>query len=311
MPKKPSKPHDEFFKATFGRKDVALEYLQSMLPAQLCQDLNLDQLERINGSFVSPALQEYFSDVVYQSPLQNSHQHIYVSLIFEHKSRPESRPHLQLLRYMLDAWTEQLNQGQKRLTPIVPIILYQGKQSWKKREFSNYFGKKIPASLLPYLPRFDYVFTNVGNLSDEQILELCHGLLINTFLIMKHIWEPDYILQNPQLIFINLNEPHSQQDFIVLMLAYFLKNTEIGKEKVKAFIQTLPKVLNPDAMSTYDMIVEEAVEELKEALAEEQQRAKTAILNLHRNFNIPLTEIALIFGKDLEYVEQVIAEEPL
>lgn len=95
------------------------------------------------------------------------------------------------------------------------------------------------------------------------------------------------------------------------MLAYFLKNTEIGKEKVKAFIQTLPKVLNPDAMSTYDMIVEEAVEELKEALAEEQQRAKTAILNLHRNFNIPLSEIALIFGKDLEYVEQVIAEEPV
>ena len=136
---------------------------------------------------------------------------------------------MQLLRYLLDAWTEQLNQGQKQLTPIVPILIYHGKRGWKKRKMNHYFGKNWPASLLPYIPQFDYIFTNVRNLSDEQILELCHGLLINTLLMMKHIWEPDYILQNPQLIFINLDERHQQQDFIVCMLAYFLKNTEIAK----------------------------------------------------------------------------------
>lgn len=32
MPKKPSKPHDEFFKAAFGRLDIALEYVQKMSP---------------------------------------------------------------------------------------------------------------------------------------------------------------------------------------------------------------------------------------------------------------------------------------
>ena len=52
MPKKPGKPHDEFFKASFGRKDVAMEYLQSMLPLELCNDLDLERLERVNGSFV-------------------------------------------------------------------------------------------------------------------------------------------------------------------------------------------------------------------------------------------------------------------
>ena len=72
MPKKPTKPHDEFFKASFGRKDVAVEYLQSMLPAELCHDLDLERLERVNGSFVSSALQEYFSDVVYQCPLKST-----------------------------------------------------------------------------------------------------------------------------------------------------------------------------------------------------------------------------------------------
>ena len=85
---------------------------------------------------------------------------------------------------------------------------------------SSYFGQELPQSLLAYLPQFDYVFTHVTAMSNEQILELGKGLLINTFLMMKHIWKPNYILQHPQLIFINLEEPRSVQDFIVIMLAY-------------------------------------------------------------------------------------------
>ena len=333
MPKKPSKPHDEFFKASFGRKEVALEYLQSMLPAELSRDLDLERLERLNGSFVSPALQEYFSDVVYQCPLIASQLHINPCFIFEHKSKPESRPHLQLLRYMLDSWTEQLNQGHKQLKPIVPILVYQGKQGWKKRNMSNYFGKKLPASLLPYIPQFDYIFTSVRSLGDEQILELYRGLLINTFLLMKHIWEPEYILKNPQLIFINLNEPHGQRDFVVLMLAYFLKNTEIAKEKVQDFIQALPNVLNQTTMSTYDMIVKEGeikaqkvfeellakerqrLEEVLEQAAEdrlraeeEHQRLNNAILNLYQITQMPIAEIALIMGVEVVYVEALIIQ---
>ena len=43
MPKKPSKPHDEFFKATFSRVKVAREYLQKMLSPALLQVLDLKQ----------------------------------------------------------------------------------------------------------------------------------------------------------------------------------------------------------------------------------------------------------------------------
>lgn len=329
MPKKPAKPHDEFFKASFGRKEVALEYLQSMLPAELSCDLDLELLERVNGSFVSPALQEYFSDVVYQCPLIASKLHINPCFIFEHKSKPESRPHLQLLRYMLDSWTEQLNQGQKQLTPIIPIVVYHGKQGWRKRKMSSYFGKKLPTSLLPYIPEFDYIFTNVRDLSNQQILELFQGLLINTFLLLKHIWEPEYIMKNPQLVFINLNEPDNHHDFIVFMLAYLLKNTEISREKVQDFVQILPKALNPTVMSAYDLIIEEAVGEYKEMLEKERQQLKevlqeikktrlraeedhqrlnNAILNLYQITKMPIAEIALIMDVKVEYVEALIMQ---
>ena len=126
-----------------------------------------------------------------------------------------------------------------------------------------------------------------------------------------------------------------------LLLAYFLKNTEIAKDKVHDFIQTLPTVLNQTTMSTYDMIVKEgeskaqkvfeellakerqraeeermlAVEERMRAVEEELQRAaeerlrlNNTILNLHRIAKMPVPEIALMVGIELEYIEALIAK---
>jgi len=277
MPKKPSKPHDEFFKATFGRQEVALDYLKKMLPSGVLEHLNLSKLERINGAFVSPALREFFSDIAYQCPTDIKRQPVMVSFIFEHKSSPESRPHLQLLRYMLDAWDEQLKQ-KKDLTLIIPILIYHGEENWHQRDMSSYFGDSIPEEFLAYLPSFDYIFTNVTAMNNAQILALGEGLLVNAFLMLKHIHHPAYIIENPQLIFINLAPPQSPQDFIIVLFAYFLKNTELAQEKIQNFIRTLPAALNQTVMSTYEMILEEGRKEgrlmLEQLVAEERQRTQ-------------------------------------
>ena len=225
----------------------------------------------------------------------------------------QNPPKMPCLRYMLDAWTEQLHQNNKKLNPIIPILVYHGKQGWKKRDFDSYFGKKLPESILPFLPRFDYIFTHVTDMSDEQILELGTGLLINTFLMLKHIHDPDFIMHNAELIFINLTEPHSQQDFIVLVLAYFYKNSQLAKEKIHRFIQNLPKTLNKTAMSTYDMILEEGIkigererQRLEEELEEARQQVNKVILYLYQIDQKTPEEIALIVSKDQTYVETVI-----
>jgi len=129
MPKKPSKPHDEFFKATFSRVKVAREYLQKMLSPALLEVLDLKKLKRVNGSYVSPTLREFFTDVVYECPLKENELKICISILFEHKSSPEKYPHFQLLRYMLDAWEEQIKQ-KIPLTPFVPTIIYHGEENW-------------------------------------------------------------------------------------------------------------------------------------------------------------------------------------
>jgi len=273
MPKKPFKPHDEFFKAAFGRLEITLEYVQKMLPSELVEELDTSKLKRTNGSYISPALREFFSDLVFECPLKTADLRLSVSLLFEHKSNPETYPHFQVLRYMLDTWEEQLKQ-KKALTPIVPIIIYQGKENWIVRDFPQYFSKKLPLSLFRFIPSFDYHFTHITAMSDAQIIGLGQGLLINALLLMKYIHSPDYILQNPELIFIHLDEPGNQRDFIVSMLAYFLKNTELAQEKIQTFIKTLPGALNQTAMSTYEMILEEGRKEVRVILDRERQRTQ-------------------------------------
>lgn len=335
MPKKPSKPHDEFFKATFGRQEVALDYLKKMLPTRVLEHLNLNKLERINGSFVSPALREFFSDIAYQCPMDAKHQQVMLSFIFEHKSNPEPRPHLQLLRYMLDAWDEQLKQ-KKDVTLIIPILIYHGEENWHQRDFSSYFGDSIPDEFLTYLPRFDYIFTNVTAMSNAQILTLGEGLLVNAFLMLKHIHHPAYIIENPQLIFINLTPPQSPQDFIIVLFAYFLKNSELAQEKIQNFIHTLPSALNQTVMSTYEMILEEGRKEgrlmLEQLVTEERQRAQEAIkreeeerrkaaeerqhldqviIHLYRVVQLPITEIASLTARDTVYIEELLQGQQL
>ncbi len=160
----------------------------------------------------------------------------------------------------------------------------------------------LPPSLLPYLPRFDYILTNVRALSDEQILELKKGLLINALLMLKHIWEPKFVLEHPELIFIHL-EPKNQQvsDFIVSLLAYLFKNAEIERETINRFIKHFPDNLNHKAMSTYDMIQAEGIEkgvELKE---------REFIKNLWSFQEFSLEKIALLSGTSLERVIEILS----
>ena len=300
MPDFPRKSHDEFFKASFGRLEIARDYLEQLLPQDVHQTLDLSQLERMNGAWVTPELEEYFSDVVYRCPLKEGKSKVWISFLFEHKSSIDVFPHLQLLRYLLDAWQEQHKQKQP-LSPIVPIVVYHGLRKWRKRDLSSYFGKSLPQSLLPFLPRFDYVLTSVQTLSDEQILELKKGLLINALLMFKHIWKPQFILKNPELIFVNL-EPKNQQvrDFVVSLLAYLFKNTEIARETANKFIKQMPDGLNENAMSTYDMIKAEGIEqgtELKE---------REVVKNLWSLQEFSLEKIAFLSGTSQERVIEIL-----
>ena len=78
------KSPDKFFKAALTQPDAARSFLRDYLPAAVAETLDLSRLQLIKDSFVDEALQEQFSDLLYEVGLRDGGQ-AYVCVLFEHK----------------------------------------------------------------------------------------------------------------------------------------------------------------------------------------------------------------------------------
>lgn len=153
-----SNPHDKFFKETFTRIEVARDFFATYLPQSVVNTLNLDTLALKSGSFIDADLQEQFADLLYQvnwrtdDEAEEAIAHIY--LLLEHKSYPDPQTLFQLLRYLVRIWERDVQKG-NTLRPIIPIVVYHGREKWRvATEFGELFTG--PASLQPYWPQFRY-----------------------------------------------------------------------------------------------------------------------------------------------------------
>ena len=118
----PNNPHDRFFKAVFSREDVAADFLRHHLPADIASLMTPGSLAIRKDSFVENDLGEHYSDLLYSVTLHNG-QPGFVYVLFEHKSCPEPRIALDLLRYLAHG-TDKLSRTE--LASNVELIFSRG-----------------------------------------------------------------------------------------------------------------------------------------------------------------------------------------
>lgn len=168
MPKNVSKPHDHFFRRTFGDVELATEFLREYLPADLRDQLDLRTLSKTETSLVDEELAIHQNDVLYKVDLRHEPATIYVYILIEHKSYPDKWVLLQLLRYMLKLWQDEVDGGATTLRPILPILVYHGEVVWPYGEtFAAYFEQ--PELWGAYLPNFTAVVKDFSAGSNEEI----------------------------------------------------------------------------------------------------------------------------------------------
>ena len=69
---------------------------------------------------------------------------------------------------MLGIW-EQRTKEKLPLHPIIPMIIYHGQDKWQIRSFEEYFEGKLSEELLPFIPRFEYLLTNLQARDAKEI----------------------------------------------------------------------------------------------------------------------------------------------
>jgi len=75
--------HDRFFKAVFGRTEVAAEFLERYLPVEVAATLNWATLRAEKDAFLDPELALHPADLLYTVDLRGGTG--YVHVLFEHK----------------------------------------------------------------------------------------------------------------------------------------------------------------------------------------------------------------------------------
>jgi predicted transposase/invertase (TIGR01784 family) len=251
-------PHDKFFKAAFGIKAIAQACLEEFINKDLLNKLDLDSLIIESNSYITDELSEFYADLVWRCTFKKSPNQMLVSFLFEHKSYKPLHPHFQLLDYQRNAWKNQLAANQE-LVPIVPIILYHGKEAWNKMPFEHYFGA-VDAEILHFLPRFDYFLINLQDYPDEVLKTFQSILLKKTLLAFKHYFDKNYIKTHiVELWLIGYGDRKSEQTgwFIRAFGVYLSAISGVSRQQVIQEVIQSDNNLKSEAMSIVDEFIHE------------------------------------------------------
>ena len=296
-------PHDKFFKDLFTRREAAQDFLQHYLPAGVATLFDLDSLVIQKDSFVNPELQEHFSDLLYKVALKGGSES-YIYVLFEHKSQPETRITLHLLRYMVRVW-DQAEKQKEPLLPVLPLVVYHGRQKWQvAHEFSALF--EVPDILRPYLPEFRYHLADLSQYSDEEIKTRIERAVILQIglLSLKYIYAEDVGQQLAKIIRLiyELLDQETATAYIQTVLRYMAAGSDkLSQEDLKTIVL---KVIEEgdDLMPTLaEQWVEEGREEgEKIGLKKGREEGRDAALSVLRRL------LATRFGVPLDYFDDAL-----
>lgn len=147
-----------------------------LLAREIADHLDFHQAEQINRSLLSVTLQKRETDLLYRVPFIEAEQEIWIYVLLEHQSTPERLMGLRMLDYMVRVWDiqrrrwedEHKPENQCRLSPILPIVLYTGQDSWSVLPTLETI-MQAPAALAPFIPRHETLFLNLREMPAEAL----------------------------------------------------------------------------------------------------------------------------------------------
>ncbi len=243
--------HDKLFKTAFQIKQTVIDFLLNFFPKDLAALLDFDALELDRTNYISSALDEYYSDVVYKTKLKGRDTRLI--LLFEHKKSINRSLYIQLLEYMIAIWRSDL-QDKRPFTIIIPIVVFQGQGVFKPKPFFKYFPD-LPEELRRFIPHFDYLLTGIKKIGDNVIFDLNDSSVLRAlFLAYKYTHDTHFITENFKEFFkFYFQNPHLK-DFSNQILLYLYHNSDITKQILTDLVDELPSQLKDDNMTTYSRI---------------------------------------------------------
>lgn len=241
MAKSNNQKHNNFFIRQFSDQEFAVSFFQSYLPEDIKDQVDWESFRLASGDFVSKALKNRKSDLLYQTILGGRNSFFYLHL--EHQRKPNKDMPFRMLSYWMHILELHNKQFPDEDLPLIfPMVLYQGVDKWNvKLNFHDYMD--VPQSLKPYTPQLHYSLMDLSHMSDDEIQGKI--LLRVSLMMMKNIdaGNIDGILHSGILSLIpELLKEKSGLEYIKTLLYYLSETNEhIQPEEVFEKLNQLPE----------------------------------------------------------------------
>jgi hypothetical protein len=251
--------YDKIFKLFFKHKPVAVDCLTHFVAKDIVDRLDLELMTLKDTNFISKDLQEYYSDVIYETYLNMSEAELLkydpdsankyqkkrarVVLIWEHKYGIESyfKLFVQILNYKVQQYLLDILENREP-TLVIPIIVNQGERSLKNKNFHDSF-KHVPQELLKFVENFECFIINVHDIKHDVLLKmkeenLLRALFLAYQAVQNNAEKKDALLE----IFKFIKNKNYFAPFFQPLLAFIIKKGTFSETNVK---QMLDNFLTP------------------------------------------------------------------
>jgi predicted transposase/invertase (TIGR01784 family) len=308
--------HDSGYKRLFSNKTIFRQLIQTFVTEPWVKDLDFEQMETVDKSFVSDHYKETESDLIYRVGLHGREVYIYVLLEFQ--STVDRWMAVRMLNYISNFYMDFIATGEKsdKLPAVFPILLYNGDRSWSAPVNIAELIESEP-SLGQYTLNFEYFKIVEHEFSREQLLSI-RNIVSTLFLTEAHY---DFDLVSTE--FLGLFEREEDRQAISLFLNWFRQLREHGRvdpadfaeieesyrsteEAREMLLTALEKEREAFRREGFEQGIEQGLEQgIEQGAIRERQ---TLMRAMHVNGYAP-DVIAHLFGMTVEQVNALLTDE--
>jgi predicted transposase/invertase (TIGR01784 family) len=215
--------HDKGYKRLFSNKLFFRQLIETFVTEEWVKDIDFDQLEKMDKSFISAHYKETESDIIYRVKFNNEDAYIY--LLLEFQSTVNWFMALRMLNYISNFYMDYVERDKKikKLPPIFPLVLYNGDDRWTAAtDFSALLEK--PDLLKHYTPQLHYFKIAENEYDTDNLLQISN--LASTLFLVEN-------KQNIELIkteLLNLFDKQEDKEAISILLNWFKQLSLRGKQ---------------------------------------------------------------------------------
>lgn len=179
--------HDASYKLLFSSPELVRDLVLGFIPDEWLHSLDYSTLEKMPGSYVTDDLRHRADDVVWR--VKVGAEWVYLYIVIEFQSKVDAWMAVRMMSYVGLLYQDLIKARQvlpqRKLPPVLPIVLYNGDAPWTAATNIAELIPKVPGLVSQFLPHMQYLL-----IAENQYTEAGLAPMQNLVAAMMRLQRP-------------------------------------------------------------------------------------------------------------------------